>query len=329
VLRNGQVAFEAYHQGFTPLDHHLWMSCTKSLVGLCVGILADEGRIDPEAPILDYLPELASSGFAGATVRQVLDMTTAIDFQESRMVAAVTAGEDAATEVRWARVQRWAPPPARAAADGHPGCPAILAAIPAHPGAVHGERMSYESPNTDVLGWLVVRVGGQPLPAFVSERIWQRIGAAHDGFFITDAAGDANAHGGFNSTLEDLARLGLVVADGGGRDGEQLLPRAWIDDLTAPPAPESEAAWRASAYDDPAARVYSPRLQGYRSQWWVIDRARGVFTASGVHGQMLFVNRSAGVVAAAFATRPDTTNMASPAFKALLAGLDAWAEAGV
>ena len=55
---------------------------TKSFVGTLAEMLIAEGRLDPASPIADLLPELSGSGFGDATVRQVLDMTTALDFSE-------------------------------------------------------------------------------------------------------------------------------------------------------------------------------------------------------------------------------------------------------
>ena len=75
--------FEDYYNGMGLHTRHLLMSVSKSVVGMLAGIIVAEGRLRPDAMIVDYLPEMVSTpGFAEATVRDVLDMTTAIVFSE-------------------------------------------------------------------------------------------------------------------------------------------------------------------------------------------------------------------------------------------------------
>jgi hypothetical protein len=82
VLHRGTVVFERWFGVTGPETRHIAFSMTKSFVGTLAEMLVEEGRLDPAAPALDYVPELAGSGFADATVRQIMDMTTAIDFSE-------------------------------------------------------------------------------------------------------------------------------------------------------------------------------------------------------------------------------------------------------
>jgi CubicO group peptidase (beta-lactamase class C family) len=68
------------------------MSVTKSLVGRVAAVLIDSGMLDPAALLAAYVPELAASGYAGATVRHVLDMRSGIIFSEDYL--------DPASEIR-------------------------------------------------------------------------------------------------------------------------------------------------------------------------------------------------------------------------------------
>ena len=83
VLHQGKVVFEKYYNGMTPGTRHLLMSVSKSVTGTLAGILVNDGRLNPTLKVVDYIPELKNSpGFADATVREVLDMTTSLVWSE-------------------------------------------------------------------------------------------------------------------------------------------------------------------------------------------------------------------------------------------------------
>jgi hypothetical protein len=82
VLHRGHVVAEEYVGSLGPATRHLLMSVSKSLVSTVTGILVDRGAVDTDAPVTDYVPELARSGYAGATVRHLLDMRSGVTFSE-------------------------------------------------------------------------------------------------------------------------------------------------------------------------------------------------------------------------------------------------------
>jgi CubicO group peptidase (beta-lactamase class C family) len=82
VLHRGRIVYERYLGVMTPHTPHMAMSVTKSFVGTLAAMLVHEGALDPEMQVAHYIPELKNSAFADATVRQVLDMTTGIDYSE-------------------------------------------------------------------------------------------------------------------------------------------------------------------------------------------------------------------------------------------------------
>lgn len=331
VLKAGAIRYERYDAGLTRLDHHLWLSCTKSMVACCIGILAEEGKIDPSAPVTTYLPELSQSVFAETTVQHLLDMATTPDIEEGQLgFAALDPARVDSWEMQWLRTSRWAPNPASAFPNpeaGYPGVASMLQRLPKRDmGYGQGHVFRYESVNTDVLGWIVARLSGQPLQAFASERIWQQIGAAHDGFFFPDYGNIAMASGGFNSTLRDAARFGLMALNRGRVNGRQVVPEAWLERVATRVTEEDRDRMRRSTFGQPGNISSSPYLDAYKDQWWIMDGRNGVFMASGRHGQLIYVNRPANVCAAMFSTRFDGGNMTSVTFKAALAGLHAYAQ---
>ena len=82
VLHDGVLVAEQYRGGMAPDTTHLLMSVTKSVVGTVAGILCERGHLATEDLVTRYVPELASGGYRGATVRNVLDMRSGVLFRE-------------------------------------------------------------------------------------------------------------------------------------------------------------------------------------------------------------------------------------------------------
>jgi len=86
VSHRGRIAFEWYAHGLTPDSQHLIFSVSKSIAGTLGGILADKGKLDPDAPVISYIPEMEGSVYGGGcAVRHLLDMSVGIRFDEDYM----------------------------------------------------------------------------------------------------------------------------------------------------------------------------------------------------------------------------------------------------
>ena len=59
VIHKGKVVFEEYI-GIRDWDNHLWASATKILVGTLAFMANEEGLIDLDAPVSQYVPELGA-----------------------------------------------------------------------------------------------------------------------------------------------------------------------------------------------------------------------------------------------------------------------------
>jgi len=194
VLRGGVLVEERYRNDMDDATLHLSQSVGKSVLGLLVLTLG----LDPQTPVAEVVPEVAGSGYDGARLRHLLDMTAATDFVE-----------DYAVFWRYDAACAWHPP--------HPGVPAtILEYLPTiGPAAwAHGERFHYATPNTDLLGIATERLAGAPLAELISRELWAPLGAEHDAQLTIDHAGTAAIGGGFCATLRDYARLGELVRTG-------------------------------------------------------------------------------------------------------------------
>ncbi|MDN5780922.1 MAG: beta-lactamase family protein [Luteimonas sp.] len=301
VLHRGRIVYERYAGCLDQHTLHGAMSVTKSLTGLLGEILVAEGKLDETARVGDLIPELGDSAFGDATVRQVLEMTTALDYSEDY------ADPDA--EV-WTYAAAGSPLPQPEGYSGPHSYFEYLETVKKK--GVHGKAFGYKTVNADVLGWLVARTTGKSVAENLSERIWRHIGAEREAFYTVDSIGTPFAGGGFNATLRDLARLGQLALDEGRQGNQQLFPAKAVERIRGG---GDKRAFAKSGYD---------LLPGwsYRGMWWVSHDAHGAFAARGVHGQTIWIDPAAQMVIVRFASNPVAANAASdptslPAYRAI------------
>ena len=233
---------------------HIVFSISKSICGTLGGILAQRGLFDPDDRVTDYIPELASSVYADATVRHLLDMSVGIAFSEDY-------DDPKGDVVRYRHAAGWDPLPAGEEPIDLRG----FLALQKPDGPQHGGQFHYVSTNTDVLGWVYERACGQPYAELVSQYLWAPLGAEHDAYITVDAHQAMRAAGGICVTPHDLARFGEMIRRRGVANGQQIVPGSWIDDINEAGDPD---AWARSEF----AEVF-PKAS-YRSKWYRIDRTR-------------------------------------------------------
>jgi CubicO group peptidase (beta-lactamase class C family) len=313
VVHGGRVVFERYAGETAPGTPHLLMSISKSFVSCVVGNLVERGLLSPGQLITDHVPELEPSGYRGASLRNVLDMRSGVDFSEDYT--------DLNAEVRIIEeAMGWRPPSARKVP------PSMYAYLTTLGGAgTHGGVFDYRSCETDVLGWVCERAAGTRMADLVSELVWAPMGAEHDAEITCDGVGTAIHDGGMCATARDLARFGTMLLAGGEVAGRRVVPAAWLRESWTVD-PDVRGAF--------AQSVSEPYLPGgwYRNKFWFVPRAHGdVLLCLGINGQMLYVAPGTGTVAAKLSTWPDAqsptmledTLRAFDAAGAALAGLDA------
>ncbi|PIE53678.1 6-aminohexanoate hydrolase [Candidatus Fermentibacteria bacterium] len=287
ILHRGRIVYEKYFGSLDEFGKHAAMSMTKSVTGLLAEILIVEGQLDENALISSIIPELENSGFGSATVRQVMDMTTALEYSEDY------SEPDADI---WIYSTAASPLPKPEGYDGPNGYFEYLQTV--NQNGVHGESFGYRTINSDALGWIVSRVTGQDIAHLLSERIWSRMGAEQDAYMTVDAKGTPFAGGGINAGMRDMGRLGLLMLNGGTINGERLFPEEVVENI------------RAGGDREVFARAGYSTLEGgsYRSMWWVFHNEHGAFAARGVHGQTIYVDPAAEMVIVRLASFPNAFN---------------------
>lgn len=292
VLHKGRIVYERYMGGLTETGLHAVMSVSKTMTGTLGAMLVAEGVLDDSRRVDSYVPELASSAFGDATVRQLLDMTTAVQYSEDY--------SDPNAEV-WAFSASGTP----CHPDNYQGTDNYYDYLKTvKKTGEHGKRFAYKTINTDALGWVISRVTGKSVPDLLSERIWQPIGAHFDGYYQVDSHGIAFAGGGFNANLRDLAMFGEMVRQHGWFNGHQILPACVFDDIVDN---ADNARFDEDAY---------PNLKGwgYRDMWWVTNNAHRAFCARGVYGQVIYIDPVAEMVIVRLASNTVASNAANDPF---------------
>ena len=310
VLHQGQIVYERYFGVLRPDVPHLAMSVSKSVVGLLGAMLVGEGRLDAQALVARYVPELQHSAFGDATVRHLLDMTTGLHYAED--------DADPQADI-WAHVRAGGVLPRQAGKtdasgdSGDSGPASFYASLQTvRKQGTHGQAFACKTVNSDALGWVLRRITGSSLGDTLSQRLWQRLGCEQEACYSVDSSGTEFAGGGLNTCLRDLARLGEMMRLGGWFNGQQIVPEAVVDGIR-------QGGDRAQF-----ARGAYPLLAGwsYRNMWWLSHNPHGAYMARGVHGQCVYIDPAADMVVARYASHPVARNAANdptslPAWQAL------------
>jgi CubicO group peptidase (beta-lactamase class C family) len=162
----------------------------------------------------------------------------------------------------------------------------------------HGGPFEYRSCETDVLGWICEAAGGLRMPELMSQLLWSRLGARTDATIGVDSVGTGMFDGGINTCLSDMVRFGSLFLNGGtSLTGERVVSLAWVADTFAGGL-DSRSAFAASPGDN--------RMPGgmYRNQCWFPYPGNNVLLCLGIHGQLIYVNRAANMVAAKLSSWP-------------------------
>ncbi len=283
VMRNGRVEYESYAPGMSGRSQHALWSMSKSMVGLMAMLAIEEGRLDPERTITEYLPELKGTGWDGATVGQALDMRVGVAYRE-------TFSDPAADVFRYLFAGGLLVPP--------PGLPVsrslydYLGTI--QPAGKHGGAFDYKSVDTEVVSWILQRVYDRRLSDLLSDRIWSKIGAQDDAYYIVDPNGIDVGSVGLAASALDLARLGQDLADSANGKGK-ILSQAALNAL------------RDGSTRDAFAQSVQATVRigySYRNQWWMPNDANGTFEGKGLFGQHLVIDPKKNVVIVKLSTNP-------------------------
>jgi CubicO group peptidase (beta-lactamase class C family) len=265
VMKDGKVVFEDYRNKSDATTHFISFSMAKTITALLVGIALGEGKIrslDDKAG--DYVPELKAGGYGDATIRQILQMRSGVDYEERydfgehpSLAATIHMKAIVRNQMRFAD-------------------PAVNIGKKTAPGST----FNYATLDTAVLGWILERATGEKLETFTASRLWGPLGAEAGAFWMADGPpgnGRALNGMGYNAVLRDFARLGQMMLDGGKANGKQVIPAGWVGQMT-------------TMIPFPAEYAKKAEFQGYGYQTWQVDKEPGAYSAVGLAGQFIYVH---------------------------------------
>lgn len=284
VMKSGKIVADHHSPLHQPHDRHVVFSISKSLTAILAGMLEDEGKLDPAAPVTDYVPEMSRSAYDDATVRHVLDMRVSVAIEETYLDPMSAYG-------RYRRAMLWNPPLPGEEPETMLG---FLASLEKAEGP-HGGPFRYRSPNSDLLGIVVERASGQRYADLLSNRLWKGVGAHSSGSVTVDRAGTARAAGGVSMTARDLARAGEMMRLGGIGPNGRVVSERWVLDTLEK---GDRDAWKAGDF---------PHLfkdGSYRNKWYSSGLPSGAFCAIGIHGQWLYVDPAAELTIVRLSSQP-------------------------
>lgn len=269
VLRDGQLVFEDYRNRMTADTPHIGFSMTKTITAMLIGQALDRGEIASLDDLASsYVPALADGAYGRATIRNILEMRSGADIEERydfganpSLAAQIHEQANIRNERRFADF-------------------AVGIASRSEPGST----FNYATLDTAVLGWVLEEATGERIENLMESRIWQPLGAEHDGHFIADGpvgVGRALNGMGFNASLRDFARLGQLMLDDGMAGDTRILPEGWVAQMTAM---------------KPTGMPAGAGFPGYGLQTWQIDGEPGAYAFVGLAGQFIYVHPSTNTV---------------------------------
>jgi CubicO group peptidase (beta-lactamase class C family) len=201
AIKDDTIIYEKYASDFGPTQQHSCQSSTKTINNLLVGKLVAEGKLDLDAKIKSFYPDMGS-GYAEATVQQVLDMDVVNDYTEGY-------GDPDSPIRSHESASGWRPYREDIQDNLREYLKTIESADITNDGKYH-----YKSTNTDVIGMVIEAASGRPLHELVRE-VMVASGFENTGYISTDGFGVPANMGGLVLTTRDFARFGMLLRDGG------------------------------------------------------------------------------------------------------------------
>lgn len=269
IIKNDSILFEKYYQGNTENSHTIAWSVTKSFVSALMGIAIQEGAVESiYDPAIKYVPELKNSAYENITIKNLLQMSSGVSWNEdysdfnsdiNRFGRTLALGNSFETFVKTLGKDK-----------------------------EQGTYNRYNSCDTQVLGMIISRATNTNLSEYLQEKIWHSIGMENKAWWVIDDVGDEFAAAGLNASLRDYARFGKLYLHKGMYNGQQIVPKQWVEDSLFPDAPHLQ----------PNSKDNSDSSFGYGYQWWIPSSTENEFLAIGIYNQFIYVNPTHNIIIA-------------------------------
>lgn len=296
IAKGDTILVERYQYARNGAHRLASFSMAKTVIGLLIGLAVEDGSIrSVDDPAEDYVSGLRGTEYGRTPIKALLQMSSGVAFNEDYD----DHNSDANTLVRLTLGQ-------------DPG--GSLAAVrrfntrTAQP----GQRFSYASGESLVLGLVLTGATRRTVAEYASEKLWAPLGAEANASWNVDADGQEITFAFMNAVLRDWARLGLMLAHDGTWQGKNIVPRRWVLASTSI-GPESPF-WSTSL--KPGSHA-----PGYGYQVWLLPTKHRMFALRGLRGQFIFVDPESKLVLVQTAIQDGSYNELFALWSALTAQL--------
>jgi CubicO group peptidase (beta-lactamase class C family) len=242
IIHDGKIVLERYALGFTEKSRWTSFSVAKSFTSTLVGAAVADGSIKSiDDQVTQYLPTLKGTAYDGVTVRNILNMSSGVKWNEDYVdpKSDVNSFSLATDQSRGSRLVTF------------------MSKLPRE--ADPGTKFSYKTGETNLIGEIVIAATRKPLATYLSEKIWSKLGMERDAFWMTSTDGYEMGGCCLSVTLRDYGRFAHFFLNG----AKGVVPPDWTRQATTP-TPFST---------DPRG--------GYGYQWWTGNNgtffASGIF----------------------------------------------------
>lgn len=204
VLRGNTVIGETSFAPYPKDEWHVTHSLCKSVTGMAIGLLVDEGRLSVDDKLTDIFREERSllsyvMLTDKITVRHLLTMTSGVKFNESGAIAGNS----------WKRDFMEA------------GC-----------SFEPGSAFEYNSMNSYMLSAIVTKITGETMMEYLRPRLFEPLGIDR---VFWESSPEMITKGGWGLFIrtEDMAKLGRLLMQDGVWEGKQILSREWVRESTS------------------------------------------------------------------------------------------------
>ena len=215
VIRDGVILYESYDFGNDETTKWVSFSVTKSVTSMLLGAAIKDGHIKSvEDKVTIYLPQLLNSNYQDVSIKQVLQMSSGIDWNEDY--------EDPLSDVNIA------------GALNSLNLYEYLNNLNKKSSA--GNKFNYNTGETNLIGGIVRAAIGDNLSNYLEKKIWKPFGMEFNAYWVIDTDYEQELGGCcLNATLRDYARLGMFAMNNGKlNNGVEILPKNWMKDSTTP-----------------------------------------------------------------------------------------------
>ena len=246
VIRNGELLYENYLNGYARDSLNESWSLAKPVVSSLIGIAIAEGRIKSvNDPITNYLPELKDQGITEITIRDLLTMGSGIRYRFGLFP--------------WDEFVMY---------GFYPDLRRLMftdLTIVEPP----GQSFHYNNYNTELCAMVLERATGRSLSEYLQEKIWKPLGMEYPAIWSLDHDGDGIELAAtlLEARAIDFAKFGQLYLDHGKWNGVQVVPEPWVAESTTPD-PEDRRPWETfSQWQDQGGY--------YKYFWWGTSRRTG------------------------------------------------------